>query len=108
VYTGTHDNDTTFGWVQDEGQYNSDFFSAYSGCRSDSSKERTLAMLRMALASVSFLCVLPMQDVLLLDSRARMNMPGTSCGNWRWRFSWQQVTPELTEQLTRFIALYQR
>ncbi|WP_335342564.1 4-alpha-glucanotransferase [Sedimenticola hydrogenitrophicus] len=108
VYTGTHDNDTTFGWVQEEEQYNSDFFSAYSGCLSDAPKERTLAMLRMALSSVSFLCVLPMQDVLLLDSRARMNMPGTICGNWRWRFSWQQVTPELTEQLTRFIALYQR
>ena len=108
VYTGTHDNDTTFGWIKDEENYNKEFFFAYSGCRSDSAEERMLAMLRMALSSVSFLCILPMQDILLLDSSARMNRPGTVCGNWTWRFSWQQVSPERTEQLTRLIALYQR
>ncbi|WP_335340014.1 4-alpha-glucanotransferase [Sedimenticola selenatireducens] len=108
VYTGTHDNDTTLGWIKDEEKYNKDFFLAYSGCRSDSAEEQMLAMLRMALSSVSFLCVLPMQDILLLDSSARMNTPGTVCGNWAWRFSWHQVNPERTEQITRLIALYQR
>lgn len=108
VYTGTHDNDTTLGWIKDEEKYNKDFFLAYSGCRSDSAEEQMLAMLRMALSSVSFLCVLPMQDILLLDSSARMNTPGTVCDNWAWRFSWQQVNPERTEQITRLIALYQR
>lgn len=108
VYTGTHDNDTTLGWIKNEENYNKEFFSAYSGCRSDSAEERMLAMLRMALSSVSFLCILPMQDILLLDSSARMNTPGTACGNWSWRFSWQQVNAERTQQLIRLISLYQR
>lgn len=108
VYTGTHDNDTTLGWLEEAAQYNQEFFADYSGCHDRSPEEQAQAMLRMALSSVSFLCMLPMQDVLLLDSSARMNTPGTVSGNWIWRFSWQQVTPQLTQRLTRMIALYQR
>jgi len=29
--------------------------------------------------------IFPMQDVLGLGQRARMNIPGTLAGNWRWR-----------------------
>lgn len=108
VYTGTHDNDTTLGWIRDDTTHDREFFLAYTGCRSDSEEEQRLAMLRMALSSVSFLCIIPMQDILSLDTSARMNMPGTVCGNWTWRFSWQQVNPERAEQLARLVALYQR
>jgi len=108
VYTGTHDNDTTLGWARDGSLYDPAFFSAYSGCDSDSAEARALAMTRMALASVAFLAVLPMQDVLYLDSSARMNTPGTVKGNWSWRFSWQQLKPEYRERLSRLINLYQR
>lgn len=108
VYTGTHDNDTTLGWALDGALYNREFFSAYSGCDSDNAEDRALTMVRMALASVAFLAVLPMQDVLLLDSSARINTPGTAQGNWTWRFSWQQLKPEYQERLTRSINLYQR
>jgi 4-alpha-glucanotransferase len=37
------------------------------------------------MASPANLVVFPMQDVLGLDHRARMNVPGTLEGNWRWR-----------------------
>ncbi|WP_428609458.1 4-alpha-glucanotransferase [Sedimenticola sp.] len=108
VYTGTHDNDTTLGWVKNTQPHTRAFFSEYTGCRIESDNETATAMLRLALASVSFLCMLPMQDILMLDSSARMNIPGTIGGNWTWRFTWDQVKPELTEQLKHFIALYQR
>jgi 4-alpha-glucanotransferase len=108
IYTGTHDNDTTLGWIKDEGTHNEEFFEAYSGCDSNSEEEKFMAMLRMALSSVSFLCIIPMQDLLMLDSDARMNTPGTVGDNWFWRFEWPQVKPELIGKLSRLITLYQR
>lgn len=108
VYSGTHDNDTTLGWVKDEQNYNAKYFGSYSACDSDLAGDKFLAVLRMAMASVSFLCVLPMQDLLMLGSEARMNTPGTVGNNWQWRFDWTQVKPAMIEQLKDFISVYQR
>jgi 4-alpha-glucanotransferase len=108
IYTGTHDNDTTLGWVKDENNYNKNFFEAYAACGGASAKEKVLTMLRMAMSSVSFLCMLPMQDLLMLGSEARMNVPGTLGGNWQWRFDWQQVEPAMIEKVKDYISLYQR
>ncbi len=108
IYTGTHDNDTTLGWVNNENSYNSEFLEAYTGCDGLSAEEKVLVMLRMAMSSVSFLCVVPMQDLLMLDSEARMNVPGTQDGNWQWRFEWQQVKPEMINSVKQYIYLYQR
>lgn len=108
IYSGTHDNDTTLGWVKNLHNYNASFFSAYTACESEHAEDKFLAVLRMAMASVSFLCVLPMQDLLMLGSEARMNVPGTIGGNWQWRFDWNQVKPTMIEKLKDFIILYQR
>lgn len=108
IYSGTHDNDTTLGWVKDKHNYNPGFFQAYTGCSSDLAEDKFLAVLRMAMASVSFMCVLPMQDLLMLGSEARMNTPGTVGNNWQWRFDWKQVEPTMVEKLKNFISLYQR
>ena len=108
VYTGTHDNDTTLGWITNKDNFNEDFFEDYTGVNSDEKKLGTLTMIRLAMSSVSFLCVLPMQDLLMLDSSSRMNSPGTIGGNWKWRFDWKQVKPDLIKKMNRFMTLYQR
>jgi 4-alpha-glucanotransferase len=108
IYTGTHDNNTTLGWIKDETAYNKKFFAAYSGCSSDTVEDKFMAMLRMALSSVSFLCIIPMQDLLMLDSDSRMNRPGTIGDNWGWRFDWKQVDPETISRISGLITLYQR
>lgn len=108
VYTGTHDNDTTLGWVNNEGNYKREFFNAYAACAGVSPQEKVMTVLRMAMASAAFLCVMPMQDLLMLGSEARMNTPGTVGGNWQWRFEWQQVKPEMIESVKHYIYLYQR
>lgn len=108
VYTGTHDNDTTLGWISNNDNYNKDFFEDYAGVNSNEKELGTLAMMRLAMSSVSFLCVLPLQDLLMLDSSSRMNSPGTIGGNWKWRFDWKQVKPDLIEKMNRFMTLYQR
>jgi 4-alpha-glucanotransferase len=43
---------------------------------------------------VAKLAIFPLQDVLGLGSEHRMNIPGTSTGNWGWRFDWDMVGPE--------------
>jgi len=108
IYTGTHDNDTTLGWASDEENYNRNFLKDYSGVKVDSNEHCVWVLIQMAMASVSFLCVLPMQDILMLDSSARMNTPGTVKDNWEWRFEWQQLNPVTIEKFNKFMTVYQR
>jgi len=116
VYTGTHDNDTTLGWWQSTGAGDS------TRTADDVTKEKDYAMrylaadgqemhwtlIRAALASVADTALIPMQDWLGLGSEARMNLPGRQSGNWAFRFSWDQLTPELVARLRGLVDLYQR
>jgi len=108
VYTGTHDNDTSLGWAQDSANYNIEYFESYTVSQEDDAEMMVLSMVRLAMASVSFLCVIPMQDLLMLDSSARMNTPGTVVNNWIWRFEWQQLKPDINQKISQFMFLYQR
>jgi 4-alpha-glucanotransferase len=108
IYTGTHDNDTTFGWCLNENNYNKDFFEEYTGIKVESSEQCVWSMIRLALSSVSFLCILPLQDLLMLDTSARMNTPGKIGGNWDWRFDWEHIDPDLIDKCSDLMKLYQR
>jgi len=108
VYTGTHDNDTTLGWARNENNYNKHFLNDYLDLNDDSTEQRVLSVIRAAMQSVSFLSIMPMQDLLMLDSSARMNTPGTVGDNWNWRFEWSQVKPEMIDKLSSLMTLYQR
>jgi 4-alpha-glucanotransferase len=57
---------------------------------------------------VAAVCVIPMQDVLGLDSAHRMNEPSQSEGSWEWRFNWQQVADRHARRLTELARLYGR
>ena len=48
-------------------------------------------MIDNAMHSHAIICMIPLQDCLHLGSEARMNMPGTIDGNWRWQFQWSQI-----------------
>lgn len=108
VYTGTHDNDTTLGWLRDEQSHSQAYFSDYLDSTAGSDEQQVLSMIRLAMSSVAFLSVIPMQDLLLLDTTARMNTPGTVEGNWLWRFDWQQVRPETVDKIHHFMMVYRR
>jgi 4-alpha-glucanotransferase len=60
------------------------------------------------LGSVAQLAIVPMQDLLCLGTEARMNLPGTVVGNWRWQFEWPQVPHWLAARCLRFNQLYGR
>jgi 4-alpha-glucanotransferase len=116
VYTGTHDNDTTVGW-----------WSASAGGDStrsvvDVEKEQRDAreyldtdgtemhwtLIRAAMASVADTALVPMQDVLGLGSESRMNLPGRQSGNWKFRFRWEQLAPDMTRRLFALNRMFDR
>jgi len=105
VYTGTHDNDTTEGWGAKLRKDERDYIFEYLGFPNCSLH---CALIQAALASVAHLAILPMQDILELGSEHRMNTPGTTEGNWQWRFQWEQLTPERANRLAHLIDLFNR
>jgi 4-alpha-glucanotransferase len=88
VYPGTHDNDTTLGWYRTLDQATRDHVNHY--LRIDG-HEIPWDFLRAAYASPARLAIIPMQDLLSLDSSARFNTPSAPQGNWQWRFSRAQL-----------------
>ncbi len=93
AYTGTHDNDTVIGWFNSKpGQGNTStqeqidaeksFALRYLNCPSD---QIHLGMIRAVWSSVAAIAIAPIQDLLGLDAKSRMNTPGTASGNWTWR-----------------------
>ncbi|MCB1857137.1 MAG: 4-alpha-glucanotransferase [Gammaproteobacteria bacterium] len=105
VYTGTHDNDTTLGWYLSLDDDSRQYVDEYLG---RSREAMPWPLIRMALASRSKLAVIPMQDILGLDGSHRMNLPGSTEGNWSWRFDWSQVDEELPHRLRRRVEMYGR
>ena len=96
VYTGTHDNDTTHNWFQSldaETRHCVRIRLHTDGAHI----HRTLA--ELALRAPAKWVILPLQDVLGLDGGSRMNTPGTTQGNWGWRFSEDMISPETVHWL---------
>jgi len=115
VYTGTHDNDTTVGWWT-QGAGDSTRTAAEVATERDyamrylntDGTEIHWVMMRTALASVANTVLVPMQDILGLGGEARMNLPGRQAGNWGFRFSWDQLTPEILQRLASLVNTYDR
>jgi len=105
VYTGTHDNDTTRSWFDLLPATTQLRVMNYLGYPTES---MPMPLIRSALASVAQLAMLPMQDVLQLGRGHRLNTPGTSAGNWSWKFAWERLTPEITGWFRQALVLYGR
>ncbi len=105
IYTGTHDNDTTVGWFTNAPEPDKERVCAYLGCRG---AEFWAPFLRMAYAAPSRLAMVPLQDILALGSEHRLNTPGTSQGNWRWRFRWDMIREDHFAMVRHFATVYGR
>jgi len=104
VYTGTHDNDTTRGWLEGLSDAYADKIRRYYRLQPDDNSAWPL--IEAAFASVSRMAVFPMQDLLDLGSEARLNRPGTSGENWKWRFSAGQLERLRGEKLAHLKSLH--
>ncbi len=85
VYTGTHDNPTTREWYEELPEGEQRIFWDYLKRPAGRTSDAAPALLQLAWSSSAALAIAPLQDVLNLGAEARMNVPGQSGGNWRWR-----------------------
>ncbi len=116
VYTGGHDNDTTVGWWTSTGVGEStrtaedirkerEFTQAYLGFENE---PVNWVFIRTIMASVAAIAIIPLQDLLGLGSEARMNLPGTLSGNWKWRYRTSALAPDIKARLKDLTLLYDR
>jgi 4-alpha-glucanotransferase len=110
VYTGTHDNDTTRGWFRKLGRSAQTRSQRELLLRYLDSDGRRVHwdLIRLAWSSVARTAIVPVQDLLGLDSHARMNRPGSRGGNWTYRLSPRDLTPELAARLAELTTTFGR
>jgi len=115
AYTGTHDNDTAVGWWTSQG---GDSIRTFADVEREKEyarrylntdgREINWVLILAVMASVADTVLFPLQDVLGVGSEGRMNLPGSSSGNWRWRFRPEMVTPAISVRLKRLAETYER
>lgn len=107
VYTGTHDNDTLCGWLEEKLSPEArKLVFDYVGCSAHYARE---ALIKEALKSVARYAVIPMQDLLGLGNEARMNAPATmGARNWSWRMRSDAFTHEIQAWLAATSREYNR
>lgn len=105
VYTGTHDNTTTAAWETEAHPEDVARARAYLHTGNEPLVE---GFIRAAMASVSDIAIIPMQDWLGLGAEARMNVPSCPQGNWRWRVEQSALTPRLARRIADLTELYGR
>jgi 4-alpha-glucanotransferase len=108
-YTGTHDNDTTVGWFKggsDDTRTPQEIVKAQENAlRLTGGTPETIHtdMIRYAFSSEARLAIAPMQDFLGLGTEARLNLPGTTSNNWRWRLLAEQQTQSFCDSVAQLV-----
>lgn len=113
AYTGTHDNDTTVGWFQqatrEVGQknrmYNLNLIKTYLN---PSSKTVHWDLARSIMNTPARMVILPAQDLLGLNTKSRMNIPGTAKGNWIWRLQNGDLSSDIEVKLRELTIAFGR
>jgi len=108
VHTGSHDNETTRGFLESEGKKKSGIYEWTQKYFNYLGNNMTFELIRSVYASVANIAVIPMQDILNLDNSARMNLPGTLGGNWSWRFTWDQIGDSIANQYKEMTIMFER
>lgn len=84
VYTGTHDNDTIKTWYDNLDCGAKEYL--WNKINGDRNKEFLPQFIEYIWNIPSKITILPLQDILLLDNKARLNVPGTfGSPNWEWK-----------------------
>ncbi len=105
VYTGTHDNDTSFGWYKSSKEQDKAVMREYFN---PDEYDISWSFIKLAWSSVADLAIAPLQDVLRLGSEARMNLPGKASGYWKWRFKPGDIKQEHILKLAKITKTFGR
>ena len=121
VYTGTHDNPTTRGWLAEitakakHGKTKGERAAAQQELAATRAtlgrvKPKTVAdaLIRLGMASPARTCIIVLQDWLNQGESARMNVPGTPSGNWTYRVEKKALSGELADEMRATTAAFGR
>lgn len=108
VYTGTHDNETLKGWLNNIKPEEIEKIQEYLGKEIENNEDMVEEIIRMAHASTADTCIIPIQDYLCLGNEARMNTPSTLGNNWKWRVTSSQLNKRLIEKIKKYTKIYGR
>lgn len=106
AYTGTHDNETIVGWMENVSKVDRAFAIDY--LKLDRGEGYHWGFIRGVWSSTAYLAIAQMQDFLGLDNKARMNFPSTLGGNWIWRITKHDLSPALAKKMHHMTKLYGR
>lgn len=105
-YTGTHDNSTVMGWYKAADGKSRAMCKRY--LNPPMFEKLNVTMIRELYKSACNLAIVPMQDVIGLDDSARMNIPSTLGGNWKWRATKKQITRKHARFMKKMAKIYYR
>ena len=108
VYTGTHDNETLVGWMDNilpEELYE---VQRYLDVFTDDHRMLAGKVIGLAHSSTANLCIIPIQDYLKLGNEARINHPSTVGTNWTWRVKASDLTENLSSEIREVTERYGR
>ncbi len=94
-YPGTHDNDTILGWYESLDEKTKKTVFEFLG-NPESVSEAALSAVFHSRARYAIVLA---QDILGLDSQARMNRPGDATGSWGWRMRRGALGEDRAEKL---------
>lgn len=107
-YTGTHDNETINGWFNTVTKEERQMARDYLCDQYTPNKYLHKSFISLIMRSRSNMCIIPMQDYLGLDNKARMNQPSTVGTNWKWRITEEQLSKELQNEILTMTTRYGR
>jgi malto-oligosyltrehalose synthase/4-alpha-glucanotransferase len=108
VYTGTHDNNTTKGWYLNELDDDLKRVAAEFLGHPVRKEKIHCEFIRLAYASVAKIAIIPVQDLLGLNERARLNKPSTSEKNWDWKLRSKDIPKIFPEAIRHMVRIYGR
>jgi 4-alpha-glucanotransferase len=106
AYTGTHDNDTALGWIEESGSKQEVEFSK-KYLKLTEKEGYSYGFIRGIWASTANISIALMQDFLECGSECRMNLP-SELGWWRWRVEGEKVNDKLAKRIYDITKLYDR
>ena len=105
AYTGTHDNDTIMGWLRSADSKAAKMAKSY--INANFLEHKNVSFIRSVYSSPAALAIIPMQDILGIDGRGRMNVPSTVGGNWTWRMK-KPASKKAARMMSRLATAYLR
>jgi malto-oligosyltrehalose synthase/4-alpha-glucanotransferase len=110
VYSGTHDNNTSIGWLKEQQESDPLVIENLSRHFHQEVNETNINALLTGVVygSTANTAILPLQDILELDEKSRLNSPGSEQGNWAWRVLPDQLTEAAQTKLRELVKFYDR